>query len=321
MPAHWYYKRELIARDYGAISGYLAPRSPHPDSILWRSRYESSCPEDDILHDKAQYWGKPGVHYHQNLEAGENTLSSQLSRLTANSILSIGEYDPEDFLNRYIQFMLSEGSHNDIYIEESHRNFFRHYGRGKNPLQCGVEDSNISSLSTLTPLLLFTRSDRTRMKQMARTHVGIIHKGETAARAAELYADIVYHLLQGYPLETTLFDKIGRSGYQILNFPFRRWIENHEDTEVVGKLVGNGCPIEDALPATLYLALKYENHFEAGLIANAQLGGDNCHRGILLGTILGAIGGCESIPGDWVGGLRSQAELDALADGLWTATQ
>lgn len=123
MPAHWYYKRELIARDYGAISGYLAPRSPHPDSILWRSRYESSCPEDDILHDKAQYWGKPGVHYHQNLEAGENTLSSQLSRLTANSILSIGEYDPEDFLNRYIQFMLSEGSHNDIYIEESHRNF------------------------------------------------------------------------------------------------------------------------------------------------------------------------------------------------------
>ncbi|MDA3896444.1 MAG: ADP-ribosylglycohydrolase family protein [Desulfobacteraceae bacterium] len=39
MPVHWYYDREALIRDYGWVTGYLAPKNPHPDSILWRSSY------------------------------------------------------------------------------------------------------------------------------------------------------------------------------------------------------------------------------------------------------------------------------------------
>ena len=39
MPVHWYYDRAALARDYGQVASYLAPRNPHPDSILWRSSY------------------------------------------------------------------------------------------------------------------------------------------------------------------------------------------------------------------------------------------------------------------------------------------
>jgi ADP-ribosyl-[dinitrogen reductase] hydrolase len=36
MPVHWYYDRAALRRDYGVVRDYLAPRNPHPDSILWR---------------------------------------------------------------------------------------------------------------------------------------------------------------------------------------------------------------------------------------------------------------------------------------------
>ena len=36
MPAHWYYDRAALARDYGRITAFTAPKNPHPDSILWR---------------------------------------------------------------------------------------------------------------------------------------------------------------------------------------------------------------------------------------------------------------------------------------------
>jgi ADP-ribosyl-[dinitrogen reductase] hydrolase len=79
MPIHWYYDREALQRDYGTISDYLTPRNPHPDSILWRSTYSPLNQEGDILHEQGLYWGQKGVHYHQFLKAGENTLNYQLA--------------------------------------------------------------------------------------------------------------------------------------------------------------------------------------------------------------------------------------------------
>jgi hypothetical protein len=67
MPVHWYYDRQALARDYGLVDHYMAPRSTHADSILWRSHYEPLNERADILREQAQYWGQRGVHYHQFL--------------------------------------------------------------------------------------------------------------------------------------------------------------------------------------------------------------------------------------------------------------
>ena len=79
MPVHWYYDRMALARDYGRVDRYLAPKSQHADSILWRSSYVPLNARGDILREQAQYWGRRGVHYHQFLAAGENTLNFQLA--------------------------------------------------------------------------------------------------------------------------------------------------------------------------------------------------------------------------------------------------
>ena len=58
------------------------------------------------------------------------------------------------------------------------------------------------------------------------------------------------------------------------------------------------------MPSVLYLALKYHNEPAQGLIANTNLGGDNVHRGAVLGALLGAANGLEAFPARWVKGLR-----------------
>ena len=131
MPVHWYYDRAALARDYGQVAGYLAPRNPHPDSILWRSRYQALNPRGDILHEQARYWGQRGVHYHQFLAAGENTLNFQLAAPDLHQqTVELGRYDADAWLAFYLDFMLTPGRHRDTYVEEYHREFFTNLRAG-----------------------------------------------------------------------------------------------------------------------------------------------------------------------------------------------
>ena len=146
MPVHWYYDRLALHRDYGTVKDYMAPKNPHPDSILWRSTYSPLNAKGEILHDQAAYWGKPGIHYHQFLQAGENTLNLKLCTLLIESLNQSGDYDADDYLKRYIDYMTTPGNHRDTYVEEYHRHFFTLYARGKSPRKCGIKEKHITRL-------------------------------------------------------------------------------------------------------------------------------------------------------------------------------
>jgi ADP-ribosylglycohydrolase len=82
------------------------------------------------------------------------------------------------------------------------------------------------------------------------------------------------------------------------------------DLDVIGGLLSPACYIEHSFPAVLYLAARYADDFEAAQVANTNVGGDNCHRGAVLGAILGAALGYQAIPERWIRGLRSRIELE-----------
>ena len=65
-----------------------------------------------------------GIHYHQFLQSGENTLNLKLSVELYKTIISKGRFNLEEWLNRYTEVMLTPDWHNDTYIEEFHRGFF-----------------------------------------------------------------------------------------------------------------------------------------------------------------------------------------------------
>ena len=95
---------------------------------------------DVICHGKRQFWLKGGAyHYHHGLKAGEGTLEASLERLLLRSMVTHGgHFDRDSFLDSYIGFMTTKGSHNDVYAGTCHRMFFANWVQGKDPKNCAV---------------------------------------------------------------------------------------------------------------------------------------------------------------------------------------
>jgi ADP-ribosylglycohydrolase len=296
MPVHWYYDRSALARDYGFVDRYLAPKSPHADSILWRSSYVPLNERGDILREQAQYWGQRGVHYHQFLAAGENTLNFQLAVELFRMVREAGKYDPADWLERYMDFMLTPGKHRDTYVEEYHRGFFTNLARGKKPGACGVDDVHIGGLAQVPALISAVGAGYPGLIELVETHVSLTHKNRDVIRAAVCLARIHLALAGGSPLRDAILEHASDS---ISAKKITKWI-TQEDGVVVGRILSPACYIQDAFPASLYLAWKYAGDFSGGIIANANVGGDNCHRGAVVGSLLGVANG---VPARWSEGL------------------
>ena len=93
MPVHWFYNPRDIST-YFPPSGIvkMEPAKPnHPSSIMnlhstaagGRGSQTNSkqIVGDVILKGKRQFWGQKGMHYHNGMPAGENTLNAYCARL------------------------------------------------------------------------------------------------------------------------------------------------------------------------------------------------------------------------------------------------
>ena len=64
--------------------------------------------------------------------------------------------------------------------------------------------------------------------------------------------------------------------------------EKRPDRVIIGTILSPACYIDQAFPAALYLAWKYHDDLNAAILANARVGGDSCHRGAVIGSLVGA---------------------------------
>ncbi|XP_038584037.1 uncharacterized protein LOC119909830 [Micropterus salmoides] len=161
MPVHWYYDIDDIKRDFGGwISGFCSPRDRHPSSILSLSNTAGSgrtawsdvvakWPDvvgNVILHNKLNLWksSKGSVHYHQGLQAGDNTLNVLCSLRAARSLIAgrfsdVSQPDARAaVLSDYVHFLTTPGSHHDTYAESFHRSFFAAWQDSRPTSPCQV---------------------------------------------------------------------------------------------------------------------------------------------------------------------------------------
>ena len=296
MPVHWYYDRDALRAEYGEITGYMTPKNPHTGSILWRSHYSPPNEKGEILHDQARYWGQRGIHYHQFLRAGENTLNFQLADELVRLCAKIGGYDPDAWLTRYIDFMLTPGSHRDTYVEEYHRGFFTRYAKGKPPRKCAIQDEHIGGLAQVPALCFILReAGLSELRDAVKEHVGLTHAHANVLRAADTLARLLFRIREGLSVQEAIRRE---AGDWISGNKAEEWTRQ-PDTRVIGERFSPACYIAESMPASLYLVWKYHDDFDAGIIANAMVGGDNCHRGAVVGSLLGAANG---VPVKWLSG-------------------
>lgn len=317
MPVHWYYDRGALDRDQPDLMAaaktadgpYLAPRSPHPDSILWRSQWTPPGPDFDILREQAAHWGRRGVHYHQFLAAGENTLNARLAVELFALVRRDRSHDPERWLERYVALMLTPGWHHDTYVEEYHRHFFTNLASGRDPINCGVRDIHIGGLVPVPALVAALGPRHPDLRGIVRTHVGLTHKDAEVLAAADALTRMLVAALPAPEAAPRSPREGGEAVREAILEHGRDWISKAKleawgrlsDRQLVGGTLSSACYIEEAFPASLALAWRHAEDFAAGVAANAACGGDNCHRGAVVGSLLGAAAGVpprflESLP-------------------------
>lgn len=330
MPAHWYYDIAALRRDLGVITDYQAPKDYHPNSILslastggaGRGTQEGDVVGSVILHTKKHLWCEHNRHYHQGLRSGDNTLNLLCARLLLRTMNQTGSYDPAAFMDAYISFMTTPGSHNDTYAESYHRQFFANYARGLPPERCaGAENhdtASIGGLVTLPPVIIaaLRADDPNAVDAAVLTHLRLTHRSAKLERYALAFGRLLTSILRE---PKTQIGAALSAAAQSLGFPLGKVVERvkHDrlsDLHVIGRVLSPACYIDQSLPAVLYLLARYEGDFEAALVANTNVGGDNCHRGTILGALMGAAYGFQAIPERWIQGLRCRSEIASEID-------
>jgi len=325
MPVHWYYNIASLWQDFDVIRDYQAPKEHHPNSIMalastaksGRGNQEGDIVGNVILKGKKHHWGQANRHYHQGMRAGDNTLNLLCVRVLMRSMNAVGHYDPKDFLKEYIIFMTEPDQHNDTYAESFHRDFFANYAKGIAPEKCaGDEGHDTASIGGLVSLPLVILSglranDLSVVNAIALNQQRLTHQSPLLERYTLVYSDLLFHIFNTLDpnIETLACEAakgVGFPAAEVLKSVRRK---QSSDLDVIGGLLSPACYIDQSFPSVLYLAARYPNDFEAALIANTNVGGDNAHRGAVLGALLGATLGFEAIPKRWIYGLTSHDEL------------
>jgi ADP-ribosylglycohydrolase len=237
------------------------------------------------------------------------------------SLVARGSYEPDGYLQRYTEFMLTPGQHRDTNVEECHRKFFTAYSRGTAPRKCAGSDIHIGGLAHVGILCAFLASDVKAARAAVREHITLTHRSDEVLAAGDALAQILCDTAAGGDLRTAIFQH-GADWFS--KRKAEQW-SREPDEVVIGHRVSPACYIADAFPASLYLAWKYAGDFESGVIANANVGGDNCHRGAVVGALLGAAVGESGIPPRFIGELHGtgplRAQIESLAATNATAAQ
>ena len=309
MPAHWFYRVFNIEQAFnGGITQFEAAPKHHPSSIMSlhstaaggrKTAHKQPQPHiigEVILKGKRAFWDQPFQHYHQGMQAGDNTLNAHCARLLMRNLArQQGHYDPQTFLADYIAFMTADtAQHPDTYAESYHRGFFANYIQGIPPEKCAAvthDTASVGGLVTLAPLVFVAHlhgADLASIQQQAKQHLYLTHPDASLAKVCDQYVSLIvalWHTTNPDDARLQLEHTAKKSGF---NLP-KLLAKNLTDREVVGQVFSPACYISDSWPSVLYLAHKYAQDPIAGLLANANLGGDNAHRGMILGVLLGLI--------------------------------
>ncbi|TVP91661.1 MAG: ADP-ribosylglycohydrolase family protein [Pseudomonadaceae bacterium] len=310
MPVHWFYNVGDIDKAFpDGIKTFHAAPEFHPSSIM--SLHSTSgggrksvggqgqveVVGDVILKGKRQFWNRPNVHYHQGMRAGDNTLNAHCA-LTLIAVMNAanGHYDRDGFLHAYIQLMTADKpAHPDTYAESYHRGFFAKLHAGLPPDRCAAithDTPSVGGLVTIAPLVIGERLSGTSLddtRQLCREHLALTHPDASLAQVCDAYVELIDALLLRTS-DTPVRDILLRASRDLSQRDLAKLVDSQRpDREVIGRVLSTACYISDSWPAVLYLAAKYSHDPLKALRMNAEVGGDNVHRGAVLGVILGLI--------------------------------
>ncbi len=283
-------------------------------------------------------------HYHHGLKAGDNTLGAHLVRVLMRSVIHQGSYKPEHFLEGFIDHMCS-GANKDPYSEIYIRQWFMNYCSGLPAELCAQKQHTVWSIGShggiIRPLVVsILGQDPFKGLGLALEHQQLTHRSENVASALSVLVPLYHELLCGHDTHESIARNVKKirlikitgeelsKSYRAHNGPgnipkdemwdihtrfsnsylnLDQLLSQHTDEEIIGKIFATACYPEHGLPLLLALFQRHGFDFKASVLANANAGGDNVHRGMILGLLAGAAS--TDIPAELKEGLADYESL------------
>lgn len=313
MPTHGYSSQKMLQKDYGEVADFMPAKPQHPESILHSIQVPDLPPQYDYLGEaRRTLWKQYGIHPHHNFEAGRNTLPMFLSLHLAAAITDPStEFHFDTWMQRYHAVMVAPDGHPDTFISSVHRQYFENLAEGKDVKKNGCPDAHIGDIVIFLPLILEGISSLPDAHRRIFKALEYFCTGETAPNSAYFVSEIISMLVRGATLEDVLYTIMTPDRHFCLAYPYRRWIKNREEESAIN-MMGRFARLEEALPLSIYLSLKYAGNIRQALLVNANLGGETCGRGALIGMLMGAQCGFKNLPRDMVSKLVYSGEIQAL---------
>jgi len=314
----------------------------HDHARFYRTSYsELEIRRDarEAEHGNAAPTAEERYHYHHGLGRGENTLNAHLARVLMRAVAEGGRYAPEAFVDGMVAHMTTPGANRDPYLEIFLRRWFEAWSAGARPEDSAAHQRRIWSIGSHgglhRPLVIAAMApDAYQGLGLALEHMALTHRSESNASALGLLVPALHALLEGHGADAVMRGVAARvrgpglRGEELFakyrdakgpgNIPkdemwrlHMAWAEGPLDLDglvaqgpdaVIRKALGTACYPEHGLPLMLFLAAASRWDFEATALLNANAGGDNASRGLVLGLLMGA---AQGVP---------QALKDGLAD-------
>ncbi len=197
-------------------------------------------------------------------------------------ITETGQYDARAWLEHYVVCMRTPGWHRDTYIEECHRAFFTNRANGMPLLECGIDDRHIGGLAAVPALVAALDAINELDVDTVVSHVGMTHCNAHVKQAAAALTRMLMSLADRRDVRQAIAQHAVPWG----GAPIFEALAKKPDRFIVGRMLTSACYMPEAFVASLALAWKYHDQLERGILANARCGGDNCHRGVVVGALL-----------------------------------
>jgi len=276
---HWIYDTEELAAKVGRVESLLKPDkdSFHPSK------------------DKGDF-----THY------GDQTF------VLLHSIAECKTFELQDFARRWQKFFIDYPGYVDYATKETLNNF----SSAKSPEQSGSSSNDLAGASRIAPVVYCLRDNPQQCISAVRSQTMMTHTDPDTLDASEFFARVILCVLDGKAPESairwTAVEYFSKSR-------LFRWAEKGIDSQDIDSVpavsgFGMDCHTPHAFPAVIHLIVRHQNNLKEALINNVMAGGDSAARGMLIGMVLGAYLGEESIPAQWLADLKKGHEIRSLLD-------
>ena len=253
------------------------------------------------------------------LKAGQWTDDTSMALCLATSLITVGDFDPVDQMNRYCDwyetgYLSSTGQCFDIgntvrQALHQYRSSGIAFSGSTHPQSAGN-----GCLMRLAPIPMFYFPDRQQVRHFSVQSSRTTHGATECLDASWLFGDMLCQVLAGASKTELLFSYAADHDCQQLAPSIQAIAQGNYRDKTIAQIRGSGYVVA-SLEAALWCFWHTEN-YEQAVLAATNLGDDADTTAAICGSLAGAYYGVRNIPESWRNKLAMVEQITTLADQL-----